>query len=120
MPAALVCDDGLGQRHVLSAVTRHAVEDMGGQTRRVLTAQDRLPLRDLAHDQGDALVVPIVVEDLLKRAEQRAQCPFRSTDDRIVRHAHDLFPVCSDRTGIVFHAQPSSADSAGTMADTAA
>jgi hypothetical protein len=62
--ATLVRDQRLGEHHLLAAVARHAVEDVGTQVVRVHAAQDVLSRLHLAHHQGDALPVLVVIEEL--------------------------------------------------------
>ena len=82
--AALLRDQRLGERHLLAAVTFKAVEDVGTHTVRVHATEDLPPLFHLTHHQGNALPLPIIIEDLLKRAEHGVQRPFRQTREHVV------------------------------------
>ena len=67
---ALLRDQGLGERHLLAAVALHTVEDVGAEAVRVHAADNLLPVLHLTPHQRDALPVPVLIEELPKRAEQ--------------------------------------------------
>jgi hypothetical protein len=67
--AAVSRDHRLGERHLLATITVQTVEDMSGQTLRVHATQNIVPLFHLTHDQGDTLLVPVVIEEFPKRAQ---------------------------------------------------
>jgi len=76
-----ILDKLLCHFHLFAAVTLDAVENMTGDAVGMDPAQYILFVRHLTHDQGDHFLLPIVVQDLVERAEAGSKGTFCQADD---------------------------------------
>src|SRR5262245_17440441 len=84
----LLLDHSLGEFHLLATITVDAIEEMRGNAMRMETAQDVVVLSHITHNNGDAFLLAVVVQNFQESTEPGVERGFSKPDN------HDVLYSC--------------------------